>query len=160
MRPGRSKQSCWRVTWDESRVESRVMRVESESSHESLGSVLESSQVTSHRGFESSRVESSHTKLSSHARVRHYIQYSALLLLVDGDAILLASYKINLNPPTWGQIDPRRPYHGCQTCIFYCHVSCFRYSFWGHLGYMNTKFHNISMNGYGGISQTFYTLIG
>ena len=34
------------------------MRVESESSHESLGSVLESSQVTSHRGLESSRVES------------------------------------------------------------------------------------------------------
>ena len=66
------------------------MRVESESSHESLRSVLESSQVTSHRGL-----ESSHTKLSSHARVRHYIQYSALLLLVDGDAILLASYKIN-----------------------------------------------------------------
>ena len=69
------------------------MRVESESSHESLGSVLESSQVTSHRGLESSRVESH--KLSSHARVRHYIQYSALLLLVDGDVILLASYKIN-----------------------------------------------------------------
>ena len=39
------------------------MRVESESSHESLRSVLESSQVTSHRGLESSRV-------------RHYIQYS------------------------------------------------------------------------------------
>ena len=51
-------QSCWRVTWNESRVESRVMRVESESSHESLRSVLESSQVTSHRGLESSRVES------------------------------------------------------------------------------------------------------
>ena len=47
------------------------MRVESESSHKSLRSVLESSQVTSHRGL-----ESSHTKLSSHARVRHYIQYS------------------------------------------------------------------------------------
>ena len=68
---------------------------------------------------------------------------------------------VNLNPLTWGQIDPRRPHHGCQTCIFYCHVSCFRYSFWGHLGYMNTKFHNISKNGYGmGVSQTFYTLIG
>ena len=47
------------------------MRVESESSHESLRSVFESSQVTSHRGL-----ESSHTKLSSHAQVRHYIQYS------------------------------------------------------------------------------------
>ena len=34
------------------------MRVESESSHESLRSVLESSQVTSHRGLDSSRVES------------------------------------------------------------------------------------------------------
>ena len=34
------------------------MMVESESSHESLRSVLESSQVTSHRGPESSRVES------------------------------------------------------------------------------------------------------
>ena len=52
------------------------MRVESESSQESLRSVLESSQVTSHRGLESSQVESNHTKLSSHARVRHYIQYS------------------------------------------------------------------------------------
>ena len=50
------------------------MRVESESSHESLRSVLESSQVTSHRGLESSRVTQ---KLSSHARVRHYIQYSS-----------------------------------------------------------------------------------
>ena len=50
-------QSCWQVTWDESRVESRVMRVES--SHESLRSVLESSQVTSHRGLESSRVTQS-----------------------------------------------------------------------------------------------------
>ena len=38
---------------------SRVLRVESESSHESLRSVLESSQVTSHRGLESSRVTQS-----------------------------------------------------------------------------------------------------
>ena len=52
------------------------MRVESESSHESLRSVLESSQVLSHRGL-----ESSHTKLLSHARVRHYIQYSLESLL-------------------------------------------------------------------------------
>ena len=65
-----------------------------ESSHESLRSVLESSQVTSHRGL-----ESSHTKLSSHARVRHYIQYSLESLIVDGDAILLASYKINETGP-------------------------------------------------------------
>ena len=35
------------------------MMVESESSHESLRSVLESSQVTSHRGLESSRVTQS-----------------------------------------------------------------------------------------------------
>ena len=72
-----------RVTSHEGRVrvESRVTGISArvESSHESQGS----------------QVESSHTKLSSHARVRHYIQYSALLLLVDGDAILLASYKIN-----------------------------------------------------------------
>ena len=44
------------------RVESRVTEISArvESSHESQGS----------------RVESSHTKLWSHARVRHYIQYS------------------------------------------------------------------------------------
>ena len=48
--------------------------------------MLESSQVTSHRGLESSRVESHKVVLSA--------DY-ALLLLVDGDAILLASYKIN-----------------------------------------------------------------
>ena len=41
------------------------MRVESESSHESLRSVLESSQVTSHRGL-----ESSHTKLIKQKRDR------------------------------------------------------------------------------------------
>ena len=48
-----------------------------ESSHESWGSspsrVTEISARVESRG---SRVESSHTKLSSHARVRHYIQYS------------------------------------------------------------------------------------
>ena len=52
------------------------MRVESESSHESLRSVLESSQVTSHRGLESSRVTQS-------CRV------------MPESNILLASYKIN-----------------------------------------------------------------
>ena len=59
------------------------MRVESESTHESLRSVLESSQVMSHRGL-----ESSHTKLSSHARVRHYIQYSleSLPTAISGNA--------------------------------------------------------------------------
>ena len=56
------------------RVESRVMRVESESSHEPLRSVLESSQVTSHRGL-----ESSHTKLSSHARATPYCCLTKLI---------------------------------------------------------------------------------
>ena len=76
-------QSCWRVTWDESRIESRVMRVESESSHESLRSVLESSQITSHRGLESSRV----TRVTQSCRV---MPESDIIF-----AILLASYKIN-----------------------------------------------------------------
>ena len=48
------KQSCWRVTWDESRVESRVMRVESESSHWDQCSSRVKSRVTG----VSSRVES------------------------------------------------------------------------------------------------------
>ena len=54
------------------------MRVESESSHESLRSVLESSQVTSHRGLESSRVTQS------------------CPVMPESDIILLASYKINI----------------------------------------------------------------
>ena len=83
----------WYFGLPSSRAVDESLGTSPESSHESLGSVLESSQVTSDRGHES--IESSHTKLSSHARVRHYIQYSALLILVDGDAILLASYKIN-----------------------------------------------------------------
>ena len=62
---------------ESSRAVDKSLGTSPESSHEgrvrveSLRSVLESSQVTSHRGL-----ESSHTKLSSHARVRHYIQYS------------------------------------------------------------------------------------
>ena len=100
--------SCWMEcradTISSGRAVDESLGTSPESSHESWGS--SPSRVTSHwdqcssrvksrvTGV-SSRVESSHTKLSSHARVRHYIQYSALLLLVDGDAILLASYKIN-----------------------------------------------------------------
>ena len=64
------------------------MRVESESSHESLRSVLESSHES-----QGSRVESSHTKLSSHARVRHYIQYSL-------ESLPITAISGNANPCT------------------------------------------------------------
>ena len=58
------------------------MRVES--SHESLRSVLESSHES-----QGSRVESSHTKLLSHARVRHYIQYSLESLPITAIIIII-----------------------------------------------------------------------